>query len=153
MKIAIGCDHGGYALKEKIIEYLISKKHDVLDCGCYSQEPCDYPRYAIKVAEHVSQKIADRGILICKSGIGNTIAANKVKGARAALCSNVTQAKSSRQHNDANILSLGALYVSEKTAKRMISTWLNTDALTGRHARRVRQIISYERRRLTKGQS
>jgi ribose 5-phosphate isomerase B len=146
MKIAIGCDHGGYILKEKLITYLKEKGHNVIDAGCYCSQSCDYSLYALKTAELVSKKIADRGILICKSGIGNTIAANKVKGVRAALCGNVSQARLSRQHNDANILSLGALYVDEKLAKRMLSVWLKAGFLAGRHARRIRQITAYEKK-------
>lgn len=145
MKIAIGSDHGGYCLKEFLIEYLRKKKHNILDAGCYCAEGCDYPEYGFKVAELVSKKKADRGILICKSGIGYSMVANKTKGIRAALCSNSAQAKSSRQHNDANVLVLGALYVNKEAAKKIVSLWLKTKALGGRHSRRVKQIIQAEK--------
>jgi ribose 5-phosphate isomerase B len=146
MKIVIGSDHGGYLLKQKLISYLKSKNHNILDVGCFNQESCDYPQYALKVATLVSKKIADRGIVICKSGIGNSIVANKVKGARAALCYNVAQAKSSRKHNDANILVLGALYTKYELAKKMVSAWINTKAKGGRHARRIKQIMEIEKK-------
>ncbi|NQT95966.1 MAG: ribose 5-phosphate isomerase B [Candidatus Omnitrophica bacterium] len=146
MKIAIGSDHGGFMLKEKMIPYLKRKGHVVLDVGCFSQEPCDYPQYAFDVAKLVGRRKADRGIAICKSGIGNSIVANKVRGSRAALCYNIAQAKSSRQHNDANILVIGAAYTDKAIAKRMLSVWLKTKALGGRHSRRVKQITRLERK-------
>jgi len=147
MKIAIGSDHGGYKLKQCLIEYLKKNGHNLLDVGCFSEESCDYPQYSFRAAELLSKKLVDRAIVICKSGIGNSIAANKAKGVRAALCYNVAQAKSSRQHNNANVIALGASYVSRDLAKKMVSVWLKTKALGGRHARRVRQITKLENKK------
>ena len=144
MRIAIGSDHGGFKLKQALVKYIKEKGHSVVDAGCFSQDSCDYPKYSYAVAELVGSKKADRGIAICKSGIGNSIVANKVKGVRAALCSGVANARSSREHNDANMLVLGALYVKENTAKRIVSVWLQTKALGGRYARRVGQIRRIE---------
>ena len=146
MKIIIGSDHGGFKLKQALIAYIRKNNYAIIDAGCFSEESCDYPAYSYTVAGLVSSKKADRGIAICKSGIGNSIVANKVKGIRAALCFNVTQARSSRQHNDANVLVLGASYVTEDTANRIVSVWLKTKALKGRHARRVEQIRKIERK-------
>ena len=145
MKIAIGSDHGGFRLKKILIESLKKNKHNVIDVGCFSQESCDYPQYSYRIAELVSKKKVDRGIAICKSGIGNSIAANKVKGIRAALCYNIKQARSSREHNDANVLVLGAAYTTALVAKRMLNLWLKTKALGGRHARRIKQIKNLEK--------
>ena len=146
MKIAIGSDHGGFKLKNALSLYLREKKHCVIDVGCFSEDSCDYPEYSYAVAVLVAGKKADRGIVICKSGIGNSIVANKVKGVRAALCFNIAQAKSSREHNDANILALGALYVNESNAKKTVSAWLKAKTLGTRHARRVRQIKKIEKK-------
>lgn len=146
MKIAIGSDHGGYRLKQDLIQYLKGKGHSIIDAGCFSPESCDYPEYGRRVAELVGEKSADRGILICKSGIGLGIVANKIRNVRAASCYNISQAKSSRQHNEANVLSLGALYTGKKTARRIVSVWLKTRPAGGRHSRRVRQIARIERR-------
>jgi len=145
MKIAIGSDHGGFSLKEALIVLLKKSNHNVVDVGCFSKESCDYPEYSYRVAELVSKKKADRGIAICKSGIGNSITANKVKGIRAALCYNIKQARSSREHNDANVLVLGAAYTTVPVAKRMLSLWLKTKALGGRHVRRIKQIKNLEK--------
>lgn len=144
MRIAIGSDHGGFKLKQDLVKYFKQKKYCVIDVGCFSDESCDYPKYSYAAAELVGTKKADRGIVICKSGIGNSIVANKLKGVRAALCINIAQARSSREHNDANVLVLGALFVKENTAKRMASLWLKTKFLGGRHARRVEQIKKIE---------
>ena len=145
MKIAIGSDHGGFRLKKALIESLKKNKHNVIDVGCFSQESCDYPQYSYRVAELVSKKKVDKGITICKSGIGNSIVANKVKGIRAALCYSMKQTRSSREHNDANVLVLGAAYTPAPLAKRMLSLWLKTKALKGRHARRIKQIKTLEK--------
>lgn len=146
MKIAIGCDHGGYLLKNRLIEYLKRKGHNILDVGCFHPKSCDYPEFGYRVAKLVSRKIADRGILICKTGIGYSMVANKVKSIRAALCYSVALARSSRLHNNANVLVLAAIYTSQARAKRIASVWLKTKAAGGRHARRVRQIARIERR-------
>jgi len=139
-KIVIGSDHGGFRLKEKLKAFLEKKGYCLKDVGCFNRESCDYPEYAYEVARLVSAGRFPRGILICKSGIGNSIAANKLKGVRAALCYNLKAAKLSRKHNDANVLVLGSLFVNEALAKRMVSLWLETEFEGGRHLRRVRQI-------------
>ena len=144
MKIAIGCDHGGYLLKSGLIEYLKKKGHNILDVGCFHPKSCDYPEFGYRAARLVSKKIADRGILICKTGIGYSMVANKVKGIRAALCYSVALARSSRLHNDANVLVLAANIVSLPRAKKIVSVWLSTRALGGRHRRRVKQIKKLE---------
>ncbi len=148
MKIAIGSDHGGFRLKQSLIDYLKKNSHNVIDAGCFNDKSCDYPQYSHEVAALVSKKRADRGITICKSGIGNSIVANKVKGIRAALCYSIPQARSSREHNDANVLVLGAAYTKPAVAKKIVSVWLRTKALGGRHARRVKQIEKLEMRRV-----
>lgn len=142
--IAIGSDHGGFFLKEKLRVYLKKKGYTVKDAGCFNQESCDYPTYAYAVAKEVSSGRCSKGILICKSGIGNSIAANKVKGVRAALCYNLKAACLSREHNDANLLVLGSLFVTETLAKRMVTLWLNTKFEGGRHLRRLRKIQEIE---------
>ncbi|MFH0940321.1 MAG: ribose 5-phosphate isomerase B [Candidatus Omnitrophota bacterium] len=144
-KIAIGCDHGGFLLKEKIARYLKKQGLPMEDLGTFSQESMDYPDTAYKVAAAVSSGKAYRGILICKSGIGNCIVANKLKNVRAALCYNLKAARLSRQHNDANILILGALFVKETAAKKMIDVWLNTPFEGGRHLRRIKKIERIEK--------
>lgn len=142
--IVIGSDHGGFPLKEKLKAFLLKKGYRAKDLGCFNQEPCDYPKYAYAVAHAVSLGNFSKGILICKSGIGNSIVANKLKNVRAALCYNLKAAKLSRKHNDANILVLGALFVNETLAKRMMLAWLHTEFEGGRHLRRVKQIHTIE---------
>ncbi len=146
MKISIGSDHGGFELKEKIIKFLKRKKYKIIDFGTNSLESCDYPLIAYEVAKSVAKKKSERGILICKTGIGNCITANKVKGIRAALCYNIKSAILSRKHNDANILALGALFVNIERAKKIIEKWLNTEFEGGRHLRRIKQIERIENR-------
>ena len=145
--IAIGSDHGGVSFKEKLKAYFEKKGYAVKEAGCFSEESCDYSAYAYAVAKEVSSGRCSKGILICKSGIGNSIAANKVKGARAALCYNVKAARLSRQHNDANLLVLGSVFVKETLAKRILNVWLNTEFEGGRHLRRVQQIKEIEGKR------
>ena len=144
-KIALGCDHGGFRLKEIIAAYLKKKDYIVIDFGAFSDEPMDYPDTAYEVARAVSLKKAGLGILVCKSGIGNCIVANKVDGVRAGLCYNLKAARLSRQHNDANVLVLGALFVSAARAKKMIDIWLKTPFEGGRHLRRLKKIERIER--------
>lgn len=143
-KIIIGSDHGGFRLKEKLKAFLQAKGYRVVDAGCFNPEPCDYPRSAYEVSRRVAKGEFTRGILICKSGIGNSIAANKLKGVRAALCYNLKAAGLSRRHNDANILVLGAMFVNAALAKRMAGLWLKTGFEGGRHLRRVNQIKEIE---------
>lgn len=144
-KITIGADHRGFKLKEKIKSLLKAKGFRVKDVGAFSSEPCDYPQIAFKVAEDVAKIKNGKGLLICKTGIGDCIAANKVRGIRAALCYNMKAAHLSRQHNDANILVLGSDFVKEKLAKKIIEAWLKADFEGGRHLRRVNQIKSFEK--------
>ncbi len=145
MKIAIGSDHGGFRLKQQIVKFLRLKKYKVKDFGINREESCDYPAIAYDVAKSVARRDSNRGILVCKSGIGNCIVANKVKGVRAALCYNIKVTKLSRKHNDSNILVLGALFTNIAKAKKMIDIWLNTEFEGGRHLRRIRQIERIEK--------
>ena len=138
MKIAIGNDHRGFKLKQALVKYLRKKGHEVKDFGGFSDESCDYPEFAIKVAKSVAKKQSDKGILICNSGIGMSMAAGSVKGIRAANCFNLSNARSSREHNNANVLTFGAEFISIIKAKQMVDIWLNTDFAGGRHLRRVK---------------
>lgn len=140
MKIAIGSDHGGYALKEEIKKYFDIKGISYKDFGCNSEESCDYPDYGFAVALAVAGGEYERGILICRSGIGMSIVANRVKGIRAALCYNMDVAQKSREHNDANILVLPADTIRLDDAKEMTDIWLETEFAGGRHKRRIDKI-------------
>lgn len=142
--IAIGCDHGGYELKERVIRYLEEKGLEYRDMGCPDKKSVDYPVYARAVANAVAEGSCEKGILICTTGIGISIAANKVKGIRCALCSDTLSAKLTRLHNDANILALGAGILGENLALEIVDTFLNT-AFSGeeRHRRRVELIENF----------
>lgn len=142
--IAIGCDHRGFGLKELIIAWLQNEGYSYQDFGCYSTEPVDYPDIAQKVGEAVASGSFDQGILICSTGIGMCIAANKIKGVRAALCHNVFAAQRARQHNDANVLCLGGEDVDTSMALEIVKTFLTTDFEGGRHTRRVSKIRALE---------
>ena len=144
-KIIIGSDHAVFALKEKVAAYLANSGIKVEDAGTYSDERCDYPEFAYKVAAAVSGGRFKRGILICYTGIGNSIVANKLYGVRAALCYNVKAAELSRRHNDSNVLVLGSLFVKEEAAKKIIDIWLNTGFEAGRHRRRLNILKKIER--------
>ena len=144
MKIAIGSDHGGYELKTSIIKFLQNEKYDVKDMGTHSKDSCDYPMIGFEVARCVSDGKADRGILICKTGVGMAIIANKRHGIRAAACYDKEMAKSSREHNDCNIIVLAASYTKFDEAKDMLKLWLKTEPAGDRHARRVNQIKDIE---------
>ncbi|MDD3906178.1 MAG: ribose 5-phosphate isomerase B [Candidatus Omnitrophica bacterium] len=143
-KIAIGSDHGGYELKEKIIKFLTDKKYEVKDMGTHSKDSCDYPMIGFEVAKAVSAGKAERGVLICKTGVGMAIIANKVHGVRAAACYDKAMAKSSREHNDCNVLVLAASYTNAAKAKEILKIWLTTEAAGDRHERRVKQIKEIE---------
>ena len=146
MKVYIGADHRGYDFKKKIIKILKDQKHSIVDVGTYgSSASCDYPKIAHKVASQVAKLRNGRGVLVCMSGIGQTIAANKVRGAYAALCYNAKSAALSRKHNNANILVLGAKFVKQKDISKIIKTWFNTEFEGGRHRRRVNQIKKIEK--------
>ncbi len=146
-KIIIGSDHAGFALKQKLITYLIKRGLKVTDAGTCSPERCDYPEFAYKVAAAVSRGRFKRGILICYTGIGNSIVANKLNGVRAALCYNAEAARLSRQHNDSNVLVFGSFFVNERTAKKIIDIWLNTEFEAGRHRRRLNMLRRIEKER------
>ena len=137
MKIALGCDHGGYAMKEDIKKQLEGLGHEVKDCGTYSTESCDYPIFGEAAARAVASGECEYGIVVCTTGIGISIAANKVKGIRCALCTDSLQAEMTRRHNDANMMALGAGITGGNLAKRMVEIFLNTEFEGGRHARRV----------------
>ena len=145
MKIAIGSDHGGYDLKEVIVRYLQKNGHQTIDFGCHSKDSVDYPDFGIGVARAVASGSVDRGVLICTTGIGMSIAANKVKGIRAALCTDVLTARMSRQHNDANVLVLGAKIVSEPLALDIVKEWITASFEGGRHQRRIDKIKELEK--------
>jgi ribose 5-phosphate isomerase B len=149
--VALGADHGGYKLKEALKGALRELGHEVIDCGTSSTDPVDYPDFALAVAELVSQGRALRGILVDGAGIGSCMAANKVPGVRAAMCYDQSTALNSREHNDANVLTLGAGLIGEALAKQIVKTWLETPFGGGRHARRVEKIMETERRFLRKG--
>jgi ribose 5-phosphate isomerase B len=145
MKIAIGADHAGYELKEKLKQRLTQQGVQVVDEGTVSNESVDYPDFARKVGEDVVGKRADLGLLVCGSGIGMAIAANKVPGVRAANVSNVEEAGLSREHNDANVLSIGARFLDEAKAMTIVDKFLQTPFAGGRHQRRVDKITEIER--------
>jgi len=145
MKIILASDHGGFELKEIIKDYL-SKSYDIEDLGTYNSDSVDYPDYGIKAGEAVANGIANFAIIFCGTGIGISIAANKVPGIRAALCHNVEYAKLSRQHNDANVLALGGRFLNPQTAKNIVDAWLNTDFEGERHQKRINKINVYERK-------
>jgi len=140
VRIALGADHRGFALKEALRAWLVGRGHEILDFGTDSADRVDYPDYAFKVADVVSRRGAERGILICSTGIGMSIAANRLPKVRAALCSSVRLARLSRAHNDANVLCLGADFVSGAEARRIVGVWLKTGFAGGRHVRRVRKL-------------
>lgn len=137
MKVALAGDHGGFDLKEHIKEYLRDKGYEILDLGTNSQESCDYPNYGRACGEAVKNGEADKGIVFCGTGIGISIAANKVKGIRCALCTSAFMAELSRKHNDANILALGGRILDKDMAIAIVDTWLTTEFEGGRHQRRV----------------
>ena len=139
--IALGCDHGGYALMKEVIEYLEKNGLEYKNFGTYSEESCDYPVYGKAVANAVASGECEKGILICGTGIGVSISANKVKGIRAALCGDCFSAQATREHNDANILALGARVTGAGLALKIVDTFLNTPFSNDeRHIRRINQI-------------
>ena len=147
MRIAIGSDHRGYQSKEKIKAMLVSKGHDVQDSGTDSPSSCDYPDAAFPTCQAVTSGEAERGILLCGTGIGMSIAANKVRGARAAVCHDELTAEMSRRHNNANILCLPADLLGEELTRRIVEVWLTTQFDGGRHDRRIGKIANYEERK------
>lgn len=146
MRIAIASDHRGYLLKQRILSQLTASGHEVVDEGPASDESVDYPDYAALVAEHVSNGTADRGILICGTGIGMAITANKFPGVRAASCFDEVTAEISRRHNDLNVLCLSGDLLSASSVDRLIKIWMETEFEGGRHQRRVDKIHQYDKK-------
>jgi ribose 5-phosphate isomerase B len=144
----LGADHGGFELKEKLKSYLLELGYVVLDCGTSSSDSVDYPDLAYAVAKTVSDGRAARGIMVDGAGIGSCMAANKVPGIRAAMCYDLSTASNSREHNDANVLTLGGRLIGDILARQIVSTWLNTAFGGDRHARRVNKIMAIEQRYL-----
>ena len=142
--IAIGCDHGGFELKNHVIKYLEDKGYEVKDYGTYSEDSVDYPDCAKPVCEAVMSGEAEKGILFCGTGIGISIAANKHKGIRAALCSDVYSAKMTKQHNDANIICMGGRVIGRELAFMIVDAWLETEFEGGRHSNRIAKIHEIE---------
>lgn len=146
MKVAIGSDHGGLDLKETVISVLKEMQLEVEDLGTHDKNSCDYPDFAQKVAEGVAAGTYDKGVLICGTGIGMSIAANKVRGIRAALCNEIYSAQMARAHNDANILCIGARVVGAGVAAEIVKAFFTVEHEGGRHARRVEKIHLLERK-------
>ena len=146
MKIAIGCDHGALALKNKMVGVLTLKGYDVKDFGTYTAESCDYPDFAAAAARSVASGECEKGIVLCTTGIGVSITANKIPGIRCALLSDVLSAKLTRQHNDTNMMAIGAGIVGENLALEIMNTWLNTE-FSGeeRHQRRIDKVMALEK--------
>lgn len=145
MKIALGCDHGGFIAKDAVIYYLASKGYEVVDFGTNSDESCDYPDYAIPVSNSVASGECDKGILICGTGIGMSICANKINGIRCAHVTDEFSAKATRQHNDTNIIALGARITSVENIVKLVDIFLHTDFEGGRHTARIDKIMQLEK--------
>ena len=144
MKIALGCDHGGYALKEQIKTWIAQMGHETEDFGCYNLDSCDYPDFGAAAARAVSEGKCEMGIVVCTTGIGISIAANKIKGIRCAHCADCLQAQLTRQHNNANMMAIGAGFTGKNMAERMAEVFLTTEFEGGRHQRRVDKMMALE---------
>ncbi len=144
MKVALGADHAGLGLKDKIAAALVETGHEVDDLGTYRPDSCDYPDFAAKVAREVAGGRAQRGILVCATGVGMTMAANKVAGVRAALCNDLYTARFARLHNDANVLAVGARVVGPEQALEIVDLFMGTEFEGGRHQRRVDKIMELD---------
>ena len=146
MKIAIGCDHGALALKNTVVEHLTKKGYEVRDFGTYTADSCDYPDFAAAAAKAVAAGECDKGIVLCTTGIGVSIAANKVSGIRCALLSDVMSARMTREHNDTNVMAIGAGVVGQMLALEIIDTWLGTEfSGEARHQRRIDKVMALEK--------
>ena len=146
MRISIGCDHGALALKNKVVAHLTKKRYDVKDCGTYTADSCDYPDFAAVAAKAVASGECEKGIVLCTTGIGVSIAANKVKGIRCALLSDVMSARLTREHNDTNMMAIGAGVVGEMLALEILDTWLETEfSHNERHQRRIDKVMALEK--------
>ena len=145
MNIAIGCDHGALDLKNKVADHLKNQGHQVTDFGTYTLDSCDYPDYAAQAAKAVAEGVCDRGIVLCTTGIGVSIAANKVKGIRCALLSDVMSARMTREHNDTNMMASGAGVVGQMLALEIVDTWIGTEfSHNERHQRRIDKVMRLE---------
>ena len=144
MKIALGCDHGGYALKEQVKTWLTELGYEYEDFGCHSTASCDYPEFAAAAAKAVAGGACEKGILVCTTGIGISIAANKVRGIRCAHCADCLQAELTRKHNNANMMAIGAGFTGPNMARKMVEVFLTTEFEGGRHQRRVDGIMALE---------
>lgn len=142
--IALACDHGAFDLKQAIMKHLEARGLAYKDFGCYDKTSCDYPDFAGPAAKAVASGKCDRGIVVCTTGIGVSITANKVKGIRCALLSDIMSARLTRQHNNTNMMAIGAAVVGEKLALEIIDTWLSTEFEGGRHQRRIDKMMAYE---------
>ncbi len=146
MKIAIGCDHGALALKNKVVDHLKEQGHEVTDFGTYTLDSCDYPDFAAKAAQAVAEGVCQRGIVLCTTGIGVSITANKVKGIRCALLHDLMSARMTREHNDTNMMAIGAAVTGEMLALEIVDTWLGTPFSQGeRHQRRIDKMMALEK--------
>ena len=145
MRIAIGADHAGYELKERVKSLLEARGHEVRDLGTFSRESCDYPPFAFQVGEAVRDGMVERGVLLCDSGNGIAIAANKVEGIRATICIDAKHAEAARRHNDSNVLVLAPSWTAPADVEPLLDAWLTAPFDGGRHARRIGQITDYER--------
>lgn len=148
MRIALASDHGGYGLKETLIPFIASLGHEIDDMGCFSEASVDYPDYAFPLCESVAAGAHDRGILICGTGIGMSICANKADKIRCALCCDALSARLTREHNDSNVLALGGRIIGVETAKEIVRVWLEIGFSGGRHEKRLQKIAEYEQRRI-----
>ena len=146
MKVSIGCDHGALALKNKMVAHLVARGYDVKDCGTYTGDSCDYPDFAAAAAKAVASGECEKGVVLCTTGIGVSITANKVPGIRCALLSDVMSARLTREHNDTNMMAIGAGVVGEKLALEILDTWLDTE-VSGepRHQRRIDKVMALEK--------
>lgn len=142
--IAIACDHGGYTLKEEVKKHLLEQGYEVRDFGTNSLDSCDYPDYAAPAAQAVADGTCEKGIVICTTGIGVSIVANKIHGIRCALCSDILSAEMTRRHNDTNMLAMGAGIVGKNLALAIVDKWLTTEFEGGRHQRRIDKIMALE---------
>ena len=145
MKLALACDHGGFKLKETVKKHLEEKGYEVVDFGTYNEESCDYPDYESKAAFAVAKKECEKGIVICGTGIGVSIVANKVHGIRCALVHDVFSAKATRQHNDTNMMAMGARVIGEGLALEIVDAWLNASYEGGRHDLRIEKMMALEK--------
>ena len=146
MKVSIGCDHGALALKNKMVAHLVARGYDVKDCGPYTADSCDYPDFAAAAAKAVASGECEKGVVLCTTGIGVSITANKVPGIRCALLSDVMSARLTREHNDTNMMAIGAGVVGEMLALEILDTWLETEfSHNERHQRRIDKVMALEK--------